>query len=159
MGAHVSVCPNHQTRRDSSFETRGHIALSGTFGYELDLTKLSDKEKEIVKHQCRDYHKYYDIIHEGDLYRLISPWKKRTRSAWSFVSPDKREVLVTYVVIRAEVSERHVVRLQGLDPNQMYRDQATGQVLSGAALMNAGLNLQGEFTDLTSRMIHLIAEE
>ncbi len=159
MGAHVSVCPNHQTRRDSSFETRGHIALSGTFGYELDLTKLSDKEKEIVKQQCRDYHKYYDIIHEGDLYRLISPWKKRTRSAWSFVSPDKREVLVTYVVIRAEVSERHVVRLQGLDPNQMYRDQATGQVLSGAALMNAGLNLQGEFTDLTSRMIHLIAEE
>jgi alpha-galactosidase len=99
------------------------------------------------------------VIHEGDLYRLISPWKTRTRSARSFVSPDKREVLVTYVVIRAEVSERHVVRLQGLDPEKMYRDRTTGLVLSGAALMNAGLNLQGTFTDLTSRIIHLIAEE
>ena len=159
MGAHVSVCPNHQTKRDSSFATRGNIALSGTFGYELDLTKLTDEEKEIVKSQCRDYHKYYDIIHEGDLYRLISPWKKRTRSAWSFVSPDKREALVTYVVIRAEVEERHCLRLAGLDPKKMYRDQETGMLLSGAALMNAGLNLQGRFHDMTSRIIHLIAED
>ena len=41
MGAHVSVCPNHQSGRITPFETRGTVASSGTFGYELDLMKMS----------------------------------------------------------------------------------------------------------------------
>ena len=157
MGAHVSVCPNHQTHRTSPFETRGNIALCGTFGYELDLTKLTDAEKELVKQQCRDYHKYYDLIHYGDLYRLISPWKHRTRSAWSFVSPDKREVLVTYVVIRSGIRERYYFRLAGLNPDLLYRDEESGQILSGATLMNAGLCIRGQLRDLESRVFHFVA--
>ena len=157
MGAHVSVCPNHQTRRTSPFQTRANVAMSGTFGYELDLTKLTDEEKEQVKQQCKDYHKYYDIIHYGDLYRLISPWQKRTRCAWSFVSPDKREALVTYVVIRSDVTERYYLRLCGLDPNLLYKNEETGQILSGAALMNAGVCIQGHLRDLDSRVLHFVA--
>ncbi|MDE6357031.1 MAG: alpha-galactosidase, partial [Eubacteriales bacterium] len=42
IGAHVSVCPNHAVGRNTPFETRGNVALTGTFGYELDITKLSD---------------------------------------------------------------------------------------------------------------------
>ena len=48
MGAHVSVCPNHVTQRTTPFETRAMVALAGTFGYELDITKLSDKDKKAV---------------------------------------------------------------------------------------------------------------
>ena len=77
--------------------------MAGTFGYELDLTKLTDAEKEIVRRQCADYHKYYDLIHNGDLNRLISPWKDHSRCAWSYVAADKSEALVTYVVIRGGV--------------------------------------------------------
>ena len=157
MGAHVSVCPNHQTMRTSPFQTRANIAMAGTFGYELDLTKLTDEEKDLVKQQCKDYHKYYDIIHYGDLYRLISPWQKRTRSAWSFVAPDKSEVLVTYVVIRSDIKERYYLRLAGLDPQRMYQNQESGQILSGAALMNAGLCIQGQLRDLDSRIFHFVA--
>ena len=157
MGSHVSVCPNHQTGRTSPFQTRANIAMSGTFGYELDLTQLSDEEKELVKQQCKDYHKYYDIIHYGDLYRLISPWQKRTRCAWSFVSPDKREALVTYVVIRSDIKERYYLRLCGLDPNLLYKNEETGQILSGAALMNAGVCIQGQLRDLESRVLHFVA--
>ena len=32
IGAHVSVCPNHTVGRVTPFETRGHVALAGTFG-------------------------------------------------------------------------------------------------------------------------------
>jgi len=38
MTAHVSVSPNHQLHRITPFETRGAVAMSGNFGYELDLT-------------------------------------------------------------------------------------------------------------------------
>lgn len=157
MGSHVSVCPNHQTGRTSPFSTRGNIALEGTFGYELDVTKLTEEEKQMVKHQCGEYHKYYDVIHNGDLYRLISPWKNRTRCAWCLVSPDKREVLATYVVIRSDIKERYYFRLEGLEPNFRYQNQETGQILTGATLMNAGICVEGQFCDMQSKKFHFVA--
>ena len=36
MGAHISVCPNHTVGRNTPFETRGNVALAGTFGYYKD---------------------------------------------------------------------------------------------------------------------------
>ncbi|MCR5278480.1 MAG: alpha-galactosidase, partial [Lachnospiraceae bacterium] len=42
IGAHVSDCPNHGTGRTTPFDTRGDVALFGTFGYELDITGISD---------------------------------------------------------------------------------------------------------------------
>ena len=141
VGAHVSACPNHQTARISPLKTRGNVAMAGTFGYELDLTKLTDEEKEIVKAQCDEYRKYYDVINYGELYRLISPWKDRTRCAWSYVSEDKREALVTYVVMRSSIYDLHYIRLKGLDPNKTYRCEELDLTCSGALLMNAGINM------------------
>ena len=157
VGAHVSACPNHQIQRNTPLQTRGDVAMAGTFGYELDLTKLTDEEKEIVKKQCADYHKYYDVIHYGDLYRLISPWKDRTRCAWSYVAADKSEALVTYVVIRSSIYQRHYFRLAGLDPERLYRNETTGQVLSGRTWMYAGVCIQEVLRDYTSRVIHFTA--
>ena len=157
VGAHVSACPNHQVGRTTPLETRGNVALAGTFGYELDLTKLTDEEKETVKKQCKDYHKYFDVIHNGNLYRLISPWKDRKKCAWMYVSDDKREALVTYVVIRCEVFQRNYLRLAGLDPNKRYLNEQTGQILSGDTLMRAGLNIQNKFEDYRSCVFHLVA--
>ena len=62
VGSHVSVCPNHQTGRSVSMKTRGIVAMAGTFGYELDITKLSEDDKEIVKVQVEEFKKYYDLI-------------------------------------------------------------------------------------------------
>ena len=152
MGSHVSACPNHQTVRTTPLTTRGHVAMSGTFGYELDLTKLTDEEKETVKVQCDEYRKYYDLINKGELYRLISPWKDRTRCAWSFVSEDKSEALVTYVVMKSSIYDRHYVRLRGLDENKRYLNEQTGKILSGRTLMNAGICIQEKMRDFESRM-------
>ena len=157
MGSHVSACPNHQTGRTTPLTTRGHVAMSGTFGYELDLTKLTDEEKETVKAQCDEYRKYYDLINNGELYRLISPWKDRTRCAWSFVSEDKSEALVTYIVMKSSIYDRHYVRLKGLDENKRYLNEQTGQVLSGRTLMNAGICIQDKRKDFESCIFHLTA--
>ena len=156
MGSHVSACPNHQTGRTTPLETRGHVAMSGTFGYELDLTKLTEEEKSIVKTQCDEYRRYYDLVNKGELYRLISPWKDRTRCAWSFVSEDKSEALVTYVVMRSGIYDRHYVRLKGLDPNKQYLNQQTGQVLLGKTWMCAGICISEQLQDFSSRVYRLI---
>ncbi|MBQ7383286.1 MAG: alpha-galactosidase [Clostridia bacterium] len=159
VGSHVSAIPNHQMKRNSPLQTRGHVAMAGTFGYELDLTKLTDEEKEIVKTQCDDYRKYYNVINYGELYRLISPWSNRRRCAWMYVSEDKSEALVTYVIIRCGVYERYYLRLAGLDPNKRYLNEQTGQVLTGKAWMNAGICLHERLQDHTSRIFHLVAVE
>ena len=157
VGAHVSACPNHQTGRVSPLKTRGDVAMAGTFGYELDLTKLTEEEKDLVRHQCDEYRKYYNVINYGDLYRLISPWKDRTRCAWSYVSEDKTEALVTYVVIRSSIYDLHYLRLKGLDSQKRYLVEQTGQILSGDTLMNAGLCIRGKLNDFDSRVFHLVA--
>ena len=162
MSAHVSASPNHQTGRASSFKTRGDVAMAGAFGYELDLTKLTDEERELVKKQVADYHRYYDVIQNGDYYRLINPTenvgKITSAAAWESVSADKREVLMTYVVMRTHVSVSRYIRLRGLDPKLTYVDTATGRRYSGALLMNAGLNLTSNWKDGESRVWHFIAE-
>ena len=73
MGSHVSAVPNHQTRRTTPFSTRGCVAMAGTFGYELDITKLTEEEKEQVRKQICRFKKYYDLIQYGEYYRLLPP--------------------------------------------------------------------------------------
>lgn len=135
MGAHVSAC------RRTGYETKGNVAMWGTFGYELDPRKLTKEEISIVKEQVKDYHKYYDLIHYGDLYRLISPFDDPYRAAWQMVSPEKDCSMLTVVTMRSELYANVIVKLQGLDPKKQYRNEATGEICSGALLMNAGLVL------------------
>ena len=162
MSAHVSASPNHQTGRQSSFKTRGDVAMAGAFGYELDLTKLTEEERGLVRKQVADYHKYYDLIQNGDYYRLINPTEDAAKitsaAAWESVSEDKKQVLLTYVVMRTHVHVSRYIRLRGLDPELTYTDTATGRRYSGALLMNAGLNITGGWHDGESRVWHFVAE-
>ena len=79
-------------------------------------------------------------------------------AAWESVSTDKREVLLTYVVIRTQPSVSRYIRLRGLDPGVTYTDTESGRSYSGALLMNAGLNLTGSWRDGESRVWHFVAE-
>ncbi len=135
MGAHVSMS------RRTGFETKGNVAMWGTFGYELDPNKLSDREKDIVHRQIADYHKYYDLIRFGDLYRITAPWDNAYRCCWEIVSPDKKEMLFTNVTMRYYHNDKYIVRFRGLDENRYYKLEGTEEKYSGALLMKAGYNL------------------
>lgn len=74
-----------------------------------------------------------------------------------FLCSGPARILVIYVIILASNGGYHYLRLAGLDPKQFYKDQESGQILSGDALMNAGPPLQGSFRDLHFRMIHFVA--
>lgn len=138
LGAHVSACPR------TDIHTRAAVALWGTFGYELDPYKLTEEEKEAVKAQAAAYHKYYDLTHYGDLYRLTLPTENPFLCDWMFVSPDKSQALYTRVIMRRPGVVYQVAKLRGLDPDRLYRDEDSGEVYSGAILMHAGLDLSAK---------------
>lgn len=162
MGAHVSACPNHQTGRTTPLWTRAVAAMAGTFGYELDLNKLSDEEAAQVKEQIAFFDKHYQLIQNGLYYRLTDPTEEERYAAWQFVDEEQGETLVNLVLTHPEANARPLhVWLRGLAPDALYRVESldihgchaapqagldlamegVGKVYSGSTLMRAGYTL------------------
>ena len=151
MGAHVS-----DADRRIPLSTRAAIAMCGTFGYELDATKLKKKELAECRKQSRLFKKYYDIIFFGDYYRITDPFAAGNYDAWQSVSKDRSESLLTVVITNQTVNgPQEYVRARGLDPDAKYRIDGLGLEISGSALMNAGLPVPREVPDYSSFMYHL----
>lgn len=152
IGAHVSVCPNHAVGRVTPFETRGHVAMAGTFGYELDVTKLSQEDKEQVKKQVACYHTHKDLIREGDYLRLLS-WQKGDKAdAWMVVDKEKETALIWCVqVLNVPNNKGFFLRLKGLDAQARYKIEE--EVYSGDVLMNCGIRIQPADKDFASRLL------
>ncbi|MDO5701855.1 MAG: alpha-galactosidase [Lachnospiraceae bacterium] len=120
VGAHVSVCPNHQCGRTTPLSTRGVVAMGGTFGYELDPATLTDEEKETVRGQIALYREFAPLIAEGLYYRLSNPLTAKV-AAWMHVSRDKSQALVNAVNLETHFnSPQRYIKLRGLDPEGMY---------------------------------------
>ncbi|HEX3077361.1 MAG TPA: alpha-galactosidase, partial [Lachnospiraceae bacterium] len=157
VGSHVSAVPNHQTGRSTSFKTRGVVAMSGSFGYELDLGKISDEEKELVKQQIADFHKYWEVIHNGDYYRLTSSLERKQYAAWQFVSKDGKEALLNVVTLETHGNaSAQYVRLKGLNPESKYKVEDSHKVYSGSALMRAGIPIPFMTNEYQAWQLHLI---
>ncbi len=138
MGAHVSVCPNHQTGRTTSLNTRGVVAMCGTFGYELNLGLMSDEEKAKVRTQIANFKQYQDLIRDGKFYRLTNPFESNL-SAWQFVSEDGEKVLLSAVIQQPHgCKDLYYVKMRGLKETGIYEDLITKAHYSGSALMKAG---------------------
>ena len=157
VGSHVSVCPNHQTGRSVSMKTRGIVAMAGTFGYELDITKLSEDDKEMVKVQVEEFKKYYDFIQNGDYYRLTDDGSKSPYVAWEFAAADQSEALLNVVVLRAKANPMlHTVLVKGLKPDAVYRVEGTEEEYLGAALMSGGYPVPVLWDDYQSIQVHFV---
>ena len=140
VGSHVSAVPNHQTGRTTPFNTRGIVAMSGSFGYELDLNLISPEEKEMVKAQIQTFKNQWDTIHNGRYYRLTSPFEKSYYAAWAFVSENQEKALLNIVTLETACNPAtYYVKMKGLNPKGKYQKVGTNEVYSGAALMHAGL--------------------
>ncbi|MBO6239596.1 MAG: alpha-galactosidase [Butyrivibrio sp.] len=160
MGAHVSDCPNHTVGRTTPFNTRGDVALSGTFGYELDITGISRKDREAIKEQVENYHKFSDIYRNGDYYRLASYQRNHEFDAWMVVSKDKKRALLTCVqVVAAPNGKKRVLKLDGLDKNMDYRIADSNMRILGSTLKSAGLQIDMPAGDYQSKLIYLSSEE
>lgn len=149
MGAHVSIIPNHQTNRLTPLEIRGNVAFFGSFGYELDLNQLTDKEINVVKSQVSFYKKYRSVLHNGTFYRLLSPFNNDEQTAWMVVSPDKKIAIVAHYKTLNQVNRSYQrLKLKGL--NATFEYELDNSMYTGCELMNAGLII----TDASSGQIN-----
>lgn len=152
MGAHVSTVPNHQVGRTTPLETRGHVAMSGNLGYELDLTKLTEEEQEIVKDQVSLYKEIRPIIQFGNFYRILSPFEGN-ETAWNFVSDDQSEIIVNYFVVLSQPAAAiRILKLKGLNPDFQYKNIETGEIYGGDELMNVGITIPWIRKDFASSL-------
>lgn len=162
VGSHVSAVPNHQTGRVTSLKTRGTVAMAGTFGYELDLTLLSSEQKDEIRQQVQTYKSLQPLIFDGDYYRLSDPFD-HDLAAWSFVSKDGLQILVQSVIYEQKPNVRFPrIQLRGLKRDVWYKQLDTGNVYTGAALIDGGLLLdlpQGTDSSQTLQFVRMDQEE
>ena len=147
VSAHVSAVPNHQTGRITSLRTRGIVAMTGAFGYELSLSRLSAEEKEEIREQIRQYKEFEPLISTGDYYRLSNPFEDDC-AAWMFVSADRKHILLHVVILENHGNMTvNYVRLKELLPDAVYEEAASGKCYCGSALMQAGIPIPVEMGD------------
>ena len=166
MGAHVSDCPNHAIGRVTPFETRGYVALAGTFGYELDVTKIPQEDRDMIPQQVAMYHQYNDLVRDGDYYRIAHYADNHYYDCYEVVAKDKSEALVTYIQVlnRPNYHSRRI-HIPGLDPERIYVianaedwPEIRQTEYKGDTLHYAGINIPPLWGDFKGRLMHLTAK-
>lgn len=155
MGAHVSAVPNHQVKRITSLETRASVAYFGMLGYELDVTKMTEDEKQCVKEQIAFYKENRRLIQNGTFYRLKSPFEGDGNvTAWMVVSEDQKEAIAGYYQVLARPNPGFSrLLLKGINEGLEYRLENTAGTYYGSTLMHAGILLTGEFSGIEAEGI------
>ena len=158
MGAHVSAVPNHQTGRITSLKTRGDVAYTGMFGFELDITNMSEEELAQVSRQAEFAKHIQPLMRNGRFHRLRNPYETN-ECIWQVVSEEKDHVFfMACRVLTGIVRNRHYepkVQLRGLDPEAIYEDVATGRRYSGSLLMHRGITVDYAFEDFATVTMEL----
>ena len=151
MGSHVSATPNHQTGNITPIKFRFDMACAGRLGMELQPKQMTDSERQFARRAIASYKEYRDIVMQGDLYRIGTPYDKSGCYGLMYVSKDRKQaVLFTYSLQYQGRSLIPKFRLQGLDPKTGYtirelnvdksRNWFDGKTFSGEMLSNAGIN-------------------
>ena len=151
MGSHVSATPNHQTSNITPIKFRFDMACAGRLGMELQPKQMNAEEKAFARKAIESYKGYRDIVMEGDLYRIGTPYDDTGYYGVMYVSKDKKKaVLFTYCTLYQSRTLVPKYRLYGLDAQTRYkiREQNVdkkrfwfdGGTFTGEYLNHAGIN-------------------
>ncbi len=152
LGSHISATPNHQTGRIIPLKFRCDMAATARLGMEIQPKLLSDSEKQYVRGYLAAYKQFRDIVFDGDLYRVSSPYEGGYY-ALAYVAKDKSRAV--FFAFCLDYEGRSVVpkfRIRGLDTGARYkvcevapsgspRYWGDGKVLGGDYLSSFGVNM------------------
>lgn len=150
IGAHVS------NRKYLSIKEKGALAMFGTFGYELDITKLNIEELNEIRIANNRFIENIDIIYEGDYFELISPFAPNSNFvSFMSVNKEKTEAIIFYMnYLQFNWGNKFLI-LKGLDPNKKYKNDLNNKSYYGDFYMNVGLNLSLGMISFTPLLIKL----
>lgn len=152
MGAHVSPVPNHQVGRRTSLHTRGLIAMSGNFGYEMALTHLPADQQKEIREQITFYKKHRSLFQFGKFYRLQSA-DDFFATAWLFTNDEEAIVIYFNGLARPAVPVKYV-KTRYLEEQAIFKNTATGTLVSGAELNQAGITIPRIKEDFSTLLFH-----
>ncbi|MCR1963418.1 alpha-galactosidase [Clostridium perfringens] len=146
MGSHVSESPNQQVFRETALETRANVAYFGNLGYELDVNKLSDVEKEEIKKQIQFYKENREVFQFGKFYRIKNPYNNNI-SAWMVKSNDEKTIILgCYKLLNHANEGKERVKLFGLDKDGDYKlSYPYEKEFKGDELMNVGISMNDDY--------------
>lgn len=117
-GAHVSTCPNHQTGRYTSMETRFNVAAFGVLGYELNLLELTEIEKKTIKNEIDYYKKHRKLLQFGQFYRLE---QRKGKELYMIADESLTEGIIAYYqALQAPNPNKEKIKTYYLDNNKYY---------------------------------------
>ena len=146
MGSHVSESPNQQVFRETALETRANVAYFGNLGYELDVNKLSDVEKEEIKKQIQFYKENREVFQFGEFYRIKNPYNNNIY-AWMVKSNDEKTIILgCYKLLNHANEGKERVKLFGLDKDGDYKlSYPYEKEFKGDELMNVGISMNDDY--------------
>lgn len=137
--------------------------MQGTFGYELDLSKMTEDEKILAKEQVETFKKHYKLFQFGDYYRIESPIENRDFTAWEYADKNGTEASISVIFTDMHGNHLpHFVKFKGLLSDRKYnvcRDGEFVGVHTGAALMNGGILLPVPKENYDSCWFYICLEE
>ena len=140
MGAHVSITPNHQTGRTVSLKTRQDAAGMFNFGYELDLTKMSDDELKEMEDYISKYKSDRHFLTNAEFRRHDVPDDNYT--VWSMTSADKKQcVIMIFQKLYNPLSTHVSFRINCLDEDLDYKEETSGKLYGGDELKYCGISI------------------
>ena len=152
MGAHVS------NRKTLNVKEKASVAMFGTFGYELDPTKISDNDIALALESNEVFLRNKELIDEGDYYSLISPFDSNFVS-WEVVSKTKDKAIIFFLNYRHINWRSRFLKIYGLEQESYYYNSLDGQTYKGEYYMNVGLNLSMGRANLTPTLVELIKQD
>lgn len=165
MCAHVT-----SWNKNTSIKFRTDVASMCKLGFDIGLKGMSADELTYCQQAVANWKRLQPAIMDGEQYRLVSPYQTN-HMAVNYVSSDKAKAVLFAYDVHPRFQEKLLnVKLQGLDPDKMYRVEeinlmpntastleANGKTFSGDYLMKVGLSVFS-CNSTESHVVELTAE-
>lgn len=167
MGAHVASSPSHQTGRVMPLKFRFDVAMTGRLGMEMQPKNMTEKERAFARKAIATYKDIRQVIQQGDLYRILSPYDDLGAASLLYTTPEKDQaVFFAFKTIHYMNQILPRFKMAGLNPDKQYKIQELnvqgnrplsieGKTFSGSLLMNEGIELPLEY-EYASRVLKLV---
>ncbi|MDR1644656.1 MAG: alpha-galactosidase [Tannerellaceae bacterium] len=149
MAAHVT-----SWNKKTSIKFRTDVAMTCKLGFDISLQEMEEKELSYCRDAVANYNRLKDVILDGDLYRLVSPYETNHTAVMHVAQNRDKAVLYTYDIYPRFGEKLLPVKLEGLDASKTYRVEeinlmpgsrsrlaGNGKTYTGDYLMKAGLNV------------------
>jgi len=151
----ITLCA-HVTNWDkkATIKYRTDVAMMGKLGFDIVVDELSQPDLVYCQNAIRNYDNIKNIIWQGDLFRLVSPYENPYASLMFVDEKKERAVMFNYLVAnRFDFTYSYQpILLRGLDSSKNYKVKEINihpdvpstfendKIYSGDFLMKVGLN-------------------